>query len=344
MKQGSAPVYSTIAGVVIGALAVAAFVNHQAAKAAERRNPPVGRFMDIDGVRLHYFEKGMGDPLVLLHGNGSMIDDFGTSGLIDLAAKTYRVIAIDRPGYGHSSRPRDRAWTADAQADLVHAALLRLGVTRATVLGHSWGALVALALASRHPTSVNALVLASGYYFPTARADVPLLSIPAVPIVGDVVRFTLAPIVSRLIWPLLMRKMFGPAPVPPKFEDFLKEMALRPSQLRASAAESALMIPTAAEKRRVYSALTMPVAIVAGEADRVVDTNAQAVRLDQAITGSSLYILPGVGHMVHQTDPRAVMAAIEEVAGEHPPRVRSRAGGGPGAVSVPPGAAAFGSL
>jgi hypothetical protein len=56
MKQGSAPVYSKIAGVVIGALAVAAFVNHQAAKAAERRNPPVGRFMDIDGVRLHYFE------------------------------------------------------------------------------------------------------------------------------------------------------------------------------------------------------------------------------------------------------------------------------------------------
>src|SRR5215207_8712423 len=46
------------------------------ARAAERKTPPVGRFMEVDGVRLHYFEQGQGDPVLLIHGNGTLIQDF----------------------------------------------------------------------------------------------------------------------------------------------------------------------------------------------------------------------------------------------------------------------------
>ena len=79
------------------------------AHSAERANPPRGQFINVCGVRLHYVERGAGKPLVLLHGNGSMIQDFETSGLIDAAAKHYRVIAFDRPGFGYSERPRDQS-------------------------------------------------------------------------------------------------------------------------------------------------------------------------------------------------------------------------------------------
>ena len=132
------------AGVVVAAVA-SALLNRWLAKKAERRNPPVGRIITVDGIRLHYVERGTGTPLVLLHGNGSMIEDFQSSGLIDLAAKKYRVIAIDRPGFGHSDRPRSTIWTPEAQADLIAAALKKISVQRAIVLGHSWGTLVALA-------------------------------------------------------------------------------------------------------------------------------------------------------------------------------------------------------
>ena len=74
-----------------------ALVNHRLAKKAESDNPAAGRFLEVNGVRLHYVERGSGAPLVLLHGNGSMIQDFESSGLIDLAAKNYRVIVFDRP-------------------------------------------------------------------------------------------------------------------------------------------------------------------------------------------------------------------------------------------------------
>ncbi|TJZ91213.1 alpha/beta hydrolase [Paracoccus gahaiensis] len=297
---------------IAAVLTVSALVNHCLARRAEAQNPPTGRFLDVDGVRLHYVEVGDGPTLVLLHGNGSMIADFVSSGLVGLAARTHRVIVFDRPGYGHSTRPRGRVWSADAQADLVSAALGQMGVTGAVVLGHSWGASVAVALALRHPGIVRGLVLASGYYYPTPRLDMLLMAGPAVPVLGDILRHAVAPLTSRLVWPLLLRKIFGPAPVPAKFGGFPMEMVVRPSQLHASAAESALLIPMVAATVARYPTLTMPVVIVAGSEDRLIDPDAQSGRLHDAIPHSSYHPVPGSGHMVHQTDAAAVMRAITE--------------------------------
>ena len=265
-----------------------ALVNRHLAKKAERDNPPAGRFLDVDGVRLHYVERGSGEPLVLLHGNGSMIEDFESSGLIDLAAKNYRVIVFDRPGFGHSDRPRNVVWTPDAQAELIKHALERLGVSNAIVLGHSWGASVAVALALKYPDLVRGLVLASGYYYPTARPDVVAMGAPALPVIGDILSHTLSPLISRAIWPLMMAKIFGPRSVPEKFGAFPKEMALRPSQIRASAAESALMIPDAFKLRNQYADLKMPVVIIAGEQDRLIDIDTQSARLHSDISAEQI--------------------------------------------------------
>ena len=152
-----------------------------------------------------------------------MIQDFASSGLIEMASKTYRVIAFDRPGYGHSERPRNTIWTAEAQAELIAAALGKIGVSNATVLGHSWGCSVAVALALRSPKLVRSLVLASGYYFPECacgrghdvrpchtgawRCD-PLHSLA---------------VLARLMWPLLTRKIFGPASSAGKVRGWLPE-------------------------------------------------------------------------------------------------------------------------
>ena len=284
--------YVVAAAATVGVLAISALVNRHLAKSAENDNPPAGQFLEVNGVRLHYVERGSGAPLVLLHGNGSMIQDFESSGLIDLAAKNYRVIVFDRPGFGHSDRPRNVIWTPVAQAELINSALHRLGVSHAIVLGHSWGASVAVALALKYPKLVQGLVLASGYYYPTLRPDVVALSAPAVPLVGDVLGYTLSPIVSRLMWPLLMAKIFGPRSVPKKFGGFPKEMALRPSQIHASAAESALMIPDAFHFRDEYSNLKMPVVIVAGDEDRLVDIDAQSTRLHRDVPQSRFHRVP----------------------------------------------------
>ena len=304
-----------VAGVVAAA-AASALLNRWLAQKAERRNPPLGRFITVEGVRLHYVERGTGTPLILLHGNGSMIEDFQSSGLIDLAAKKYRVIAFDRPGFGHSERPRNTVWTPEAQADLIAAALKKIGVPRAIILGHSRGTLVALALATQYQQEVQALVLASGYYYPDARADVAILSLPAIPLLGDLLSHTLSPLLSRLMWPLLLHKIFGPSPVPEKFKGFPEEMAVRPSQIRASAAESALMIPSAHSLKKHYRLLQMPVAIVAGAEDRLIDSK-QSAYLHRDIPHSTLRCVPGKGHMVHQTATSEIMTAIDTAVAQN---------------------------
>jgi pimeloyl-ACP methyl ester carboxylesterase len=320
--------YAAAAAVGVAALLGSALVNRHLAKKAEREHPPKGRFLEIDGVRLHYVERGQGEPLVLLHGNGSMIEDFESSGLIEMAAQKYRVIAFDRPGYGHSDRPRSTIWTPEVQSDLIQKALTRIGVARATVLGHSWGASVAVSLALKYPDTVGGLVLASGYYYPTVRADVVALSGPAIPVIGDILSYTLSPIISRLMWPLVMRKLFGPSAIPEKFKAFPKEMAVRPSQIRASAEESALLIPDALALQGDYARLSMPVVIIAGEGDRLVDISKQSGRLHRDVKQSALHRIPGTGHMIHQTATKLVMSAIDEAAGarsHQPTEVRKAA-------------------
>jgi pimeloyl-ACP methyl ester carboxylesterase len=125
---------------------------------------------------------------------------------------------------------------------------------------------------------------------------------------------TLSPLISRAICPLMMAKIFGPRSVPKKFEVCPKEMALRPSQIRASAAESSLMIPDAFKSRNQYADLQMPVVIIAGEQDRLVDIDTQSARLHSDISQSGFHRLPGNGHMIQQTATDQVMSAIREVA------------------------------
>jgi pimeloyl-ACP methyl ester carboxylesterase len=297
------------------ALGTLALVNRAAARRAEREHPPRGAFIEVDGVRLHYTDRGTGQPIVLIHGNAVAGDDWNTSGVADPLPGTYRVIVFDRPGFGHSERPRGRLWTATRQAELLHKALEQLGIERPVVVGHSWGAIVALSLAARHPADTAGLVLLSGYYFWTLRPDVLLVAAGALPVLGDVLRHTVSPWLGRLLMPLQKRAMFSPAPVTARFRrEYSDAMALRPSQIRATSMDGALMIPGALGLRRHYDDLRMPVLIMAGSGDKVVRKRS-AERLHAAIPGSVLRIVEGAGHMVHHSAPRQVVEAIRSIAG-----------------------------
>ena len=113
----------TVLAATAAALAASALYNAYRTRRAEREHPPAGRFVEVDGVRLHYLERGAGPPVVLLHGNVVTAEDWVLSGVLDRVAERHRVVAFDRPGYGHSDRPRGSAWTAAEQADLLRRAL-----------------------------------------------------------------------------------------------------------------------------------------------------------------------------------------------------------------------------
>src|SRR5829696_5455636 len=240
-------------------------------EAAQTSRPP-GRFIVVDGVRVHYIARGKGRPVILIHGNGTMAEDFVICGLVDQLAKRYRVIALDRPGFGHTDRPRYRVWTAAAQAHLVHRVLERLKVERPVIVGHSWGTLVALALAVGGWRDLRGLVLLSGYFYPTRRADVALSAPLAIPGVGDAARSMVPQVASHAMAPQVFRHVFAPQPVPARFKTrFPVEIAMNPDQLRASAEDTVSLNAAAGLLQPYYSRLQVPLAIITGDMDAIVD-------------------------------------------------------------------------
>ena len=300
-----------IAGATLTALASTAAWVAQRAQSAKSQSPPVGTFVDVDDTRVHYLERGHGTPLVLLHGNTLRLEDFVASDLIERLARNYRVLAFDRPGFGYSERPRNRLWTAETQAALLGQALLQLGVERPIVLGHSWGTLVALEMALIPSVSVRKLVLISGYYFATPRLDAVLATPVAIPVLGDVMRYTVSALSARLLLGRTVKAMFAPQAVPVNFIETLdREMLLRPVQIRANAEDAAYMMPSASALQRRYGEIRAPAAILAGAADKVVDPEKHARKLHVELENSQLHVLPGVGHMLHHADPAKVVDTI----------------------------------
>ena len=266
----------------------------------------------MGNTRLHYVERGEGPPVVLIHGNAVSLADFEASGLTDQLARNHRVIAFDRPGFGHSTRPRDRFWTPTAQAEVLHAALGPLGVERPVVVGHSMGTLVALAMALDHPADVRSLVLLGGYYYPTVRVDALLTAPVALPLIGDAMRYTVTAVSSRTFIKGVVEGMFAPNNVPPHFFSVLsREMMVRPGQIRANAEDAAFMVPAAAASMERYKELRMPVTIIAGAEDGVVDAEAHSVRLHGDVPQSKLFVEPGIGHMAHYWVPERIVSTIE---------------------------------
>jgi pimeloyl-ACP methyl ester carboxylesterase len=267
----------------------------------EDGEPPMFRFITVDGTRLRYLERGTGTPVLLLHGNGSMIEDFVSSGLMD-QTPGHRFVAFDRPGFGYSERPRDRSWDPWAQADLLLSALRHLEVDCPVVVGHSWGALVALAMALQSAEKVAGLVLLSGYYYPIPRPQA--IRVPAAAF----------PFVRRLMAPDTVRRVFAPCAVPERFKrTYPLPRAMRLSHMMAVDEEAAMLLGATKVLCRQYRNLSVPVHLIAGSDDRIVDTDRHSVPLHNELSASTFHRIPGCGHMVHHAARDEALAAIAEL-------------------------------
>ena len=270
--------------------------------------------MQVRGRTIQLVDRGSGPCVVILHGNGSMLEDIDSSGLIDLLADNHRVIAFDRPGFGESDRESGGRWTPEREADVIAEVLTRLGVNWPIVVGHSWGTLVALSLALRDLTSIAGLVLLSGYYYPTTRLDVALQTPASLPVLGNLLRHTVLPLTGRLAAPAAFRKLFKPQSVPGRFlTEYSVPMATRPSQLKSSADDTVSMPHAARVLSGRYCEIKVPVHLIAGSDDAVVSTSEQSQRLNRELHLSTLEVLEGVGHMTHHARPDLVVQAVDRL-------------------------------
>jgi pimeloyl-ACP methyl ester carboxylesterase len=279
--------------------------------------PAEGRILRVAGFDVHVLEipaaQADAPTLVLIHGASGNAREL-IAALQDGLGGRFDLIAIDRPGHGHTSCGDRSTSDPERQAEIVGAALDRLGVGRAVVLGHSWGGAVALALGLRRPELVSGLVLVAPASHPWPRKVAWRTRLFARPYVGRALaELLLLPLGLLLIGPVI-RRIFAPDPVPRRFSRRTGALlAIRPATFTSGCRDIADLSDNLARLSRRYGEIRVPTEIIAGENDRVVSTGHHAGGLKRDIPGSRLTVLAGAGHMPHWSRTEEVVAAIDRV-------------------------------
>ncbi|MBW8896528.1 MAG: alpha/beta hydrolase [Massilia sp.] len=282
--------------------------------------PPRGRFIDVPGARLHLreFDGGAAEApaLLLVHGLAGQLAHY-TYGVTDRLAGRWRMVAVDRPGNGHSTRAPDTPADLKTQADALAALIDALGLERPLVVGHSLGGALALALALHHPQRVGGLALIAPL---THMQD-------AVPPVFEgltiqspgwrrFVAWTLAIPASIRNSRATLEQVFGPDPVP---HDFATRggglLGLRPGAFLSASADLQALPERLPDQQMRYGELRMPVSILYGKDDRILDWQAHGQALADKVDGARLELVAG-GHMLPVTHPDVTAAFIDAAAAD----------------------------
>lgn len=282
---------------------------------AERLVPPVGKFIEIDGNRIHYVDVGEGRPIVFLHGLGAQLHHFRST-LFGRFDPGYRLIALDRPGSGYSVRASGATGRLPEQAEIVRRFIETLRLEKPLVVGHSLGGAIALTLAVEHPEAISGVALLAPltHLEDGAREKFGPLYIPS-RLLRRVMAHTMAiPTGLRYARPT-MEFIFAPQ-VPPA--DYMVAaggwLGLRPAHFYATSSDVVAIERDLGRIEGRYGEIAMPAGILFGAADRVIDIRIHGEPMQEKIEGLDFEAVDGLGHMPQFVGPERVIAFIERVA------------------------------
>jgi pimeloyl-ACP methyl ester carboxylesterase len=282
------------------------------ARRIEAAVPPAGRFLTVEGVRFHYIDEGSGPVILMIHGLASQLQSFTYA--LNTILPGYRLVMIDRPGSGYSGTPASA--TFGAQAALIAAFLRALRIERALVVGHSLGGAVALALAVDRPDLVAGLVLLAPA---TQVQDEAPDALKGLAIRSDLMRWiigwTLAVPSSLRAGPKTVRTLFAPDPAPGDFGTRGGGLLpVRPWTFRNASRDLAETPASLAAYMPRYSQITVPVGVLFGTGDLILDPQRHGEGLRRQIPGIDLAFVANGGHMVPLTAPQQSADLINKIA------------------------------
>ncbi len=313
---------ASVIGWIIGAVFLVAFLivsyfvlaTRRIAARAERLVPASGKFLDIDGNRIHYVETGEGPPIVFIHGLGGQLHHFRHP--IFPLLPDYRLITLDRPGSGYSGRAAGATARLPEQAEVVAKFIKALGLERPLLVGHSLGGAVALTVALNHPDSISGVVTLAPltHMEDEVRAEFRSLYITSRLKRWLIAQTTAVP-TSLKYAPQTLAFVFGPQKWP---EDYIIAgggmLGLRPSHFYATASDIVAIEKDLGSIEARYGEISMPAAMMYGTADRVLDHRRHGLPMRDKIAGLDFDLVEGQGHMLPFTASERVAGLIKRVA------------------------------
>ena len=305
-----------IAGIVLVAASVGGLVLFTAitARRVEQALPPRGQFIEVSGARIHYLDKGSGPPIVILHGLGGQMGNF-TYALLERLTDEFRVILVDRPGSGYSRRAPGATGRLTEQATIVSEFIRKLGLKRPLLVGHSLGGAIALGVALDHPEAVKALALVAPLTHVPKQVPAPFR---ALDINSNFLRWLVAWTVATPIGirrgKAILDAIFSPDPAPADFP--IRGggiLGLRPRSFYNTSSDMRAVNFDLGRMIARYSSLQVPVHILYGTTDEVLDHHVHGEGMKAKSSLISVELIPG-GHMLPITAPDLTAKFIKSAA------------------------------
>lgn len=293
---------------LLGVLALAIVVLNWTYGRLPAEPKPTGSFMKVGTLRIHYIERpGTGTPVVLIHGLPGTAEDWNE--VTPLLAGE-RTIAIDRPGFGYSSGgyvPFER------QLSTIHELLVKLGVSKAILVGHSYGGTISLGYAERYPNDVRGLVLvdaAAAGKHPGAlqRAQAHVIQFLQLPVIRQVADATFSQLLLTVAAKMGDSEAFAPQPVASAHQHRVLAINMTHGNLEALAGEYEAAGGVVAKIDKRLRSIQAPAIVIQGNKDHLVEP-IYGRRLAARLHHARLQMLYG-GHMQPYVHPAAIAAAV----------------------------------
>ena len=304
---------------VVAALAILAVVTQAGVFALQRAYPARGRMIEVAGATLNVVDIGprdaAGPPVVMIHGASSNLEVMRQP-LGEMLARNHRVILIDRPGHGWSTRARREDSTPAIQGRMIEEALEKLGAGPVILVVHSWSGALGARMALDYPGRVAGLVMLAPVAYPWPGGVGRYNKVVGIPVVGPLLAYTITLPLGLLLTEPGVRGVFRPQLMPQGFVGkTATPLLLRPREFLANARDLVTLKAAVAEQVPRYANIRAPTVVITGESDKTVSTNVHSRPLAAVVPNAKLIVLPDVGHMVQNAAPDLVISELEAMIG-----------------------------
>ncbi|NVN88067.1 MAG: alpha/beta hydrolase [Rhodopseudomonas sp.] len=297
------------------ALAALALVTQVGIVALRWQYPPQGKLVDVAGGTMHVVELGprdaAGPPIVMVHGASSNLGAMRLP-LGEMLARTHRVILIDRPGHGWSTRDDLEPSSPATQAKMIDQALDSLGVRGAILVVHSLAGALGALMALDYPARVAGLVMLAPVTHPWPGGVGTYNKIVTMPAIGPLLAATITLPLGWLLTGPSVRAVFQPQIMPEGYvETTATPLLLRPREFLANAWDLVTLKPAVREQSSRYADIKVPTVVIHGDADTTVSLRIHSRPFAATVPNAKLIVLQNVGHMVQNAAPDLVQREIE---------------------------------
>jgi pimeloyl-ACP methyl ester carboxylesterase len=306
--------------ILVAALAVLALITQAGVLVLQRAYPAQGQKIEVAGATLNVLDIGprdaVGPPIVVIHGASSNLQTMRQP-LGDLLAQRHRVILIDRPGHGWSTRGRLEDSTPAIQGKMIDEALEKLGLGPAIFVVHSWAGALGARMALDYPQHVAGLVMLAPVAYPWRGGVGWYNKLVTTPIIGPLLAYTITLPLGYFLTEAGARNVFLPQIMPENFvEDTATLLLLRPREFLANAQDLVTLKAAVAEQAPRYGNIRAPVVVITGDTDKTVSPTIHSGPFVAAVLNAKLIVLPGVGHIVQNAAPELVAREIDAMIGK----------------------------